>query len=58
MSNKMRIGIQIISLKQELRLSGAPRRISVMMMKAKRFSKPGKIPSFFVPIFNQARACI
>jgi len=50
MSNKIRIGIQIMSLKEEWRLSGAPKMILAMTMKLKRFSKPGIILSFFVLI--------
>jgi hypothetical protein len=57
MSNKIRIGIQIMSLKEELRLSGAPKMILAMTMKLKRFSKPGIILSFFVQILNPIKIC-
>jgi len=57
MSNKIRIGIQIMSLKEEWRLSGAPKMILAMTMKQKRFSKPGIILSFFVQILNPIKIC-
>jgi hypothetical protein len=57
MNKLTKIGIRIMNLKEELKSNGAPKMILAMMMKAKRFSRPGIILSFFVQIFNLGRTC-